>query len=731
MSDIDPEKLKVAELRDELKARGLDTKGNKAALVARLKEALEASTENEEGQGSNDGTEQMEEGQQEEENVELLDETTNDGDNEGDTTGNEIKDKQDDENVEEASEEASEDKDASQDQEEHQQEESGDIDDEPPVVLGDEFRTIDEATQDDDDNDRKRKRSRSPRDRHRRSRSRSRDRHRRSRSRDRRHGRHSPPPRKIEMDETAWESLTTFVLDRYDADLNLRFDESGLKAHPLSVDGFAYMWSGVRAMYGVQKGKIAYEIKVLENLNVEHVRDEQNPHILRLGWSVNTTSLDLGEQELSYGYDGTGKSCTGNTFSDYGQSFGPGDVITAYLDLESDPVIISYAKNGEDLGTCFEIPKEQLGENALFPHALTKNTEFECNFGAREGPYFPLKDDFKFLEDVPEAERIRGHKPPTTKEECEVIMMVGLPGAGKTYWVNQHVKENPDKLYSVLGTNNVVDKMKVMGLPRKQSHKGRWDYLIEKANKCLNRLIEIAARKKRNYIIDQTNVYASARRRKMQTFEGFQRKAVVVLPTDEVFKKRVKERPEEEGKDIADNAVNEMKANFTLPEEDQGFESIIYSEEEPNKEDREKLIEQYRKEGRDALPPPDKRFRRDSRDFRVDRRPGYRGGMDRDRRGGYRGGRGYNSWRPYNDRRGGGGRGGYRDDRRRDDRSYKGSRGSWGSGNSGWGNSGWNNYQGGGGYGGGGWGGHYNQSYNQHWTGYSSGSRGGWNNYYK
>ena len=43
MSDIDPDKLKVAELRDELKARGLDTKGNKAALVARLKESLSES----------------------------------------------------------------------------------------------------------------------------------------------------------------------------------------------------------------------------------------------------------------------------------------------------------------------------------------------------------------------------------------------------------------------------------------------------------------------------------------------------------------------------------------------------------------------------------------------------------------------------------------------------------------------------------------------------------------
>lgn len=40
MSDLDPDNLKVAELRDELKNRGLDTKGNKAALVSRLKEAL-------------------------------------------------------------------------------------------------------------------------------------------------------------------------------------------------------------------------------------------------------------------------------------------------------------------------------------------------------------------------------------------------------------------------------------------------------------------------------------------------------------------------------------------------------------------------------------------------------------------------------------------------------------------------------------------------------------------
>ena len=47
MSDIEPKKLKVTELREELKSRGLDTKGNKAQLVKRLEKALAAEVGNE------------------------------------------------------------------------------------------------------------------------------------------------------------------------------------------------------------------------------------------------------------------------------------------------------------------------------------------------------------------------------------------------------------------------------------------------------------------------------------------------------------------------------------------------------------------------------------------------------------------------------------------------------------------------------------------------------------
>lgn len=51
----------------------------------------------------------------------------------------------------------------------------------------------------------------------------------------------------------------------------------------------------------------------------------------------------------------------------------------------------------------------------------------------------------------------------------------------------------------------------------------------------------------------------------MRPFEGFQRKAIVICPMDEDLNDRTVKRTDEEGKDVPDHAVLEMKGR--LPEE--------------------------------------------------------------------------------------------------------------------------------------------------------------------
>jgi hypothetical protein len=50
------------------------------------------------------------------------------------------------------------------------------------------------------------------------------------------------------------------------------------------------------------------------------------------------------------------------------------------------------------------------------------------------------------------------------QSECEVMMMIGLPAAGKSTWAEKWVKEHPEKRFILLGTNLILEQMKV-GLP--------------------------------------------------------------------------------------------------------------------------------------------------------------------------------------------------------------------------------------------------------------------------
>eukprot|EP00057_Strongylocentrotus_purpuratus_P020501 XP_011674975.1 PREDICTED: heterogeneous nuclear ribonucleoprotein U-like protein 1 isoform X2 [Strongylocentrotus purpuratus] len=734
MSGIEPSKLKVAELRAELQARGLDSKGVKAVLIERLENALLDDAE--EVGNEDEPTEAEGDDNFDDDVVELAQEALPEaeqgfgdefgigfsGDQEG--TGQEA----DDDLLQEGEEggddqlladleippamEEPEAEAAPQDVDEPQEEESMQQEVEAvPQVTEDAPQAVEEQGQDEqqpegmeqavekegengeqtgdgdkkeEDKDKERKRDHE-----------NRNRDRRSGGRDRSPRRRTPPPVTMEEDDDIPD--TQCVLSKYLSDLNLKIGKDGYNICPLSMEGFAYMWGGVKATHGVNKGKVAFECKLESQADVRHLPpEENNRHVVRVGWSIDASSLQLGEEDFSFGYGGTGKASVKCKFVDFGEKFGVGDVIGAYVDFEGEKPTISYTKNGTDLGVAFTI-EEDLNGQALFPHFMVKNISVEVNFGQKEEPYFPLKEGFSFLGQLPAEDTERGPKPPATKKDCELLMMVGLPGSGKTTWTIKACKEMTDKKYYILGTNLIMDKMKVMGLRRSRNYAGRFDKLMDLATKCLNRFFEVAARKRRNYILDQTNVYPSARRRKMRPFEGFSTKAIVLVPSEEEFKKRIEKRTKEEGKDVPDHAVNEMKANFELPEKGVLFDEVEYIE--LNEEECKPLVERYRKEGKEAggLKP------------RFDRRPGgrdFRGGYDRggygrydDRRGGYGGGGGYRSGSDYGDRRGGygggGGGGGYRGGYRE---------GGWNRGGGGGGGYG-GGRGGGGGYNSGGYGG--------------------------
>ena len=65
----------------------------------------------------------------------------------------------------------------------------------------------------------------------------------------------------------------------------------------------------------------------------------------------------------------------------YGEKFANGDVVGAYIDFEGEEVSLTFTKNGKDQGDAFQIPKAELGTDALFPHIMSRNVMFEVNFG--------------------------------------------------------------------------------------------------------------------------------------------------------------------------------------------------------------------------------------------------------------------------------------------------------------------------------------------------------------
>lgn len=86
--------------------------------------------------------------------------------------------------------------------------------------------------------------------------------------------------------------------------------------------------------------------------------------------------------------------------------------------------------------------------------------EYEEIIPETREPVF-LLTGYELIALIPEEKYVPGPQRPNSRKECEVILLVGLPGAGKTHWALQHIKENAEKRYHVIGADTLIAKMTV------------------------------------------------------------------------------------------------------------------------------------------------------------------------------------------------------------------------------------------------------------------------------
>ena len=397
-------------------------------------------------------------------------------------------------------------------------------------------------------------------------------------------------------------------LDPYISDLNALLDNNYTTLESLSNDGFSYMFASSKATHGLLTGRAYYNVILQENTEISNSTissEEMNPHQVKVGFSCLSNSNRLGEEGESYCYCSNSTKCEDNRYHSFGRPFFKGDKVGAYIDL-SNPTIaeIFFTLNGYPLGCAFKIRRKS--DSVYFPHVSVKNMKVKVIFGEANStqnlqPSSSLEDfailpGFKLFNHLDNGHLKRG---PVAPSKPELIMTVGLPGCGKSTFAHERLTANPDKKYNILGTDSVIDRMFIGQVSRRQFYLDksesnqdsssqedcdRNDKMSAQSAVCFSKLMKIAMNKCRNYILDQTNIFAYSRSEKAKAFmnAGFKVIAAVIVLEPEELQRRSTQRTEATGKFVPDSAIHELMANFFLPTECENcieiFTDVIYIE---------------------------------------------------------------------------------------------------------------------------------------------------------
>ena len=154
----------------------------------------------------------------------------------------------------------------------------------------------------------------------------------------------------------------------------------------------------------------------------------------------------------------------------------------------------------------------------------------------------------------------------------ELIMLVGLPGTGKSTWVNnQGFLDRPD--WMVLSTDNFIESVAV---GEGKTYSEVFPATIKFAEANLTEALDYAVRSKMNIVWDQTNLSAVTRAKKLARVPFCYRRVARVFPIPENHNEWLNSA-ERIGKIIPPHIIDSMIATYTTPSIYEGFDEIIQS----------------------------------------------------------------------------------------------------------------------------------------------------------
>ncbi len=138
-------------------------------------------------------------------------------------------------------------------------------------------------------------------------------------------------------------------------------------------------------------------------------------------------------------------------------------------------------------------------------------------------------------------------------------MMIGVPGSGKSTWINN---QNWAGNCALVSTDKLIELE--AGRQGKTYNDVFSDY-IKEATRIMNEDVKAAVEAGQDIIWDQTNTSKKSRKSKLAQVPGYRKVAVVFdVPETEELKRRLADRP---GKNIPWSVMESMINNFEVPVE--------------------------------------------------------------------------------------------------------------------------------------------------------------------